>query len=188
MRWILKVLSVLALGWVVVVGFGRGAVAPGDRAGELVGTWRVGVTLVDCTSGAPVSPVPFPSLLTFAVGGTMAEDTTNPAFGAGQRGGGQGIWNYEGRRTYAAQGVSFIKYTTPRIRHAQPGLRGGRADDYANHYLSKVVSMPGTARRPSHFSTPPAPCIGKGVPSGSCTAILSRGGQEQDRRERKEDN
>jgi hypothetical protein len=111
---ILKILSVLALGAVVVAGFGRGAAAtPGDRAGELVGTWRVEVTLVDCTSGAPVSPVPFPSLLTFAVGGTMAEDTTNPAFGMGQRGGGQGVWNYEGHRTYAARDVSFIKYTTP---------------------------------------------------------------------------
>jgi len=111
---ILKALSVLVLGAVVMLAFGRGAAAaPEDRKAELVGTWRVQVTLVDCQTGSPLTPVPFPSLLTFAVGGTMAEDTTNPAFGMGQRGGGQGVWSYQGRRTYGAKSVAFINYTTP---------------------------------------------------------------------------
>ena len=58
---------------------------------SLVGTWSVQVTLVDCSTGAPVSPA-FTSLLTFNQGGTMVGDTVNPAFAPGQRGGDQGVW------------------------------------------------------------------------------------------------
>ncbi len=43
----------------------------------------------------------------------MTEDTTNPAFGIGQRSVGQGTWNYQGRHTYGAKSVTFIQYTTP---------------------------------------------------------------------------
>lgn len=123
---ILKALSVLTLGVVVMLAFGRGAAAaPGDRRAELVGTWRVQVTQVDCQTGVPLSP-PFSSLLTFAVGGTMAEDTTNPVFGPGQRGAGQGVWNYQGRRTYGARSVTFIKYTTaPDPQTHNPGFEAG---------------------------------------------------------------
>lgn len=111
---ILKALLVLALGAVVMLAFGRGAAAaPEDRKAELVGTWRVQVTLVDCQTGSPLTPVSFPSLVTFAVGGTMAEDTTNPAFSPGQRGPGQGVWSYQGHRSYGARSVAFINYTTP---------------------------------------------------------------------------
>ena len=41
---------------------------------QLVGTWQVQVTQIDCQSGQQLGP-PFTSLLTFAQGGTMNEDT-----------------------------------------------------------------------------------------------------------------
>jgi hypothetical protein len=111
---ILKAFSVLGLGAIVVLVLGQAAVAaPPAWDPELRGTWRVQVTQVDCQTGAPLSPTPFPSLLTFAAGGTMAEDTTNPAFGPGQRGAGQGVWYDQGRRTFWVKSVAFINYTTP---------------------------------------------------------------------------
>jgi hypothetical protein len=124
----LKALSILALGAIGMLALGRRAAAePGDRQAELVGTWQVQVSLVDCQTGTPLSPTPFSSLLTFASGGTMAEDTTNPAFGPGQRGGGQGAWSYQGDRTYRARDVAFIKYTTPPNPAAHnPGFEGGQ--------------------------------------------------------------
>jgi hypothetical protein len=126
---ILKALSALALGVVVMMVFGRDMVAaPEIGPGGLVGTWRVTVTQVDCQTGDPLSPPapPFSSLLTFAVGGTMAEDTTNPAFGPGQRGAGQGVWTYKGRGAYGVKSVAFINYTTaPNPVAHNPGFEAG---------------------------------------------------------------
>jgi hypothetical protein len=111
---ILKAVCVFLMGLVIMLAPGPGAAAQSEyREARLVGTWRVQVTQVDCVTGAPLSPTPFPSLLTFAVGGTMAEDTTNPAFGPGQRSAGQGTWDHNGRHTYGARSVAFINYTTP---------------------------------------------------------------------------
>ena len=110
---IFKVVFVLVLAGGGVLLSGRNAAAePGDGPRELVGTWRVQVTLVDCGSGTPLAP-PFSSLVTFAAGGTMAEDTMNPGFGVGQRSAGQGTWNYQGRHTYGAKSVAYLNYTTP---------------------------------------------------------------------------
>jgi hypothetical protein len=124
---IVKGLSVLTLGLVIMLAAGgRAAADPGDQKASLIGTWRVQVTLVDCQTGTPLSPTAFPSLLTFAFGGTMAEDTTNPAFGPGQRGGGQGVWDYRGRGTYGARSVAFINYTTlPNPAAHNPGFEAG---------------------------------------------------------------
>jgi hypothetical protein len=124
---LIKSLSVLGLAAVVVMVSHRGAVAdPRASAGELVGAWRVQVTQVDCNTGAPLSPVPFSSVLTFAVGGTMVEDTTNPAFGPGQRSIGQGGWAYQGHHTYGAKSLAFINYTTPPNPAAHnPGFNAG---------------------------------------------------------------
>jgi len=124
---ILKALSGLMLGLVVMLASGRPAAAAelGDREARLVGTWRVQVTLVDCQSGVPLSP-PFSSLLTFALGGTMTEDTSNPAFGPGQRGAGQGTWTHQGDHTYGARDVAFILYTTPPDPQTHnPGFEAG---------------------------------------------------------------
>ncbi len=124
---IVKGLSVLMLGSVIMLASGRRAAAePGDQKARLVGTWRVQVTLVDCQTGTPLSPAAFPSLLTFAFGGTTAEDTANPAFGPGQRGVGQGVWDYKGRGTYVARSVAFINYTTQANPAAHnPGFEAG---------------------------------------------------------------
>jgi hypothetical protein len=124
---IVKSLPVLMLVSVIMLASGRRAAAePRDHNARLVGTWRVQVTLVDCQTGTPLSPIAFPSLVTFAFGGTMAEDTTNPAFGPGQRGGGQGVWDYQGRGMYGARSVAFINYTTQANPAAHnPGFEAG---------------------------------------------------------------
>jgi hypothetical protein len=96
------------------------------KKSQLVGTWQVQVTQVDCSSGAQLGP-PFTSLLTFAAGGTMAEDTSNPVFGKGQRGGGQGTWSSTGQSTYAATSWALIKYTTkPNQKTHNPGFNAGQ--------------------------------------------------------------
>ena len=49
---IVKGLSVLMLGSVIMLTCGRSAAAEsGDQKASLVGTWRVQVTLVDCQTG-----------------------------------------------------------------------------------------------------------------------------------------
>ncbi len=78
---------------------------------ELEGTWLVTVTQKNCNTGATLGT--FHSILTFADGGTMSEDTTNPVFAPGQRGAGQGYWHYEGGRTFYAKSIAFINFNTP---------------------------------------------------------------------------
>jgi len=82
-----------------------------ERDYEIQGTWLVTVTQQIC-DGGPVT-AKFPSILTFADGGTMAEDTANSAFAPGQRGDGQGSWYYEGNHTFSAKSVALIKWDTP---------------------------------------------------------------------------
>jgi len=107
----LKLLFSVAVAAALVLSLAWGAAAWSPRhEQELVGTWSVSVTLTNC-AGTPVGP-PFPSLLTFADGETMIEDATNPAFAAGQRGTGHGVWEYEGHHTYSAKSVAFINFTT----------------------------------------------------------------------------
>src|ERR1035437_5805649 len=124
-----KALPVLGLAAVIMLACGLPAAAQSENQNqglELVGSWRVQVTQVDCQTGVPLSPTAFPSLLTFAFGGTMAEDTTNPASGPGQRGASQGVWRYEGHRTYRVRSVAFINYTTPPNPAAHnPGFEAG---------------------------------------------------------------
>ncbi|MFZ1918714.1 MAG: hypothetical protein WAU58_14160 [Terriglobales bacterium] len=114
----------LAAAAMALPAFAQSVTHPQTKA-KLVGTWQVQVTQVDCTSGDPLGP-PFTSLLTFAAGGTMNEDTSNPAFGRGQRGGGQGMWSSTGPLTYEAKSVAFIKYTTaPNPKTHNPGFEAG---------------------------------------------------------------
>lgn len=117
--------------WVLlIVGFAMPVAAqPGavpEKKSQLVGTWQVQVTQVDCSSGMQLGP-PFTSMLTFAADGTMAEDTSNAAFGKGQRGGGQGWWSNTGASTYSATSVALIKYTTqPNQKKHNPGFDAGQ--------------------------------------------------------------
>jgi len=73
----------------------------------LEGTWVVTVTQHDCSSGTPIG-VPFESLLTFSLGGTLTETTSNPMFFPALRGPGHGVWNRTGWHTYHASSLAFI--------------------------------------------------------------------------------
>lgn len=120
-----KASLLLAAAIMVLPAFGQ-SVAHTQAKTKLVGTWQVEVTQVDCQSGDQLGP-PFTSLLTFAQGGTMNEDTENPAFSHGQRGGGQGMWSSTGQSTYAAKSVALIKYTTqPNQKTHDPGFDAGQ--------------------------------------------------------------
>ena len=114
-----------------------------EKKSPLVGTWQVQVTQVDCSSGAQLGP-PFTSLLTFASGGTMAEDTENAAFGKGQRGGGQGWWSSTGSSTYSATSVALVKYTTqPNQKKHNPGFEAGQ----------QTISQTITLRQPGQWTS-----------------------------------
>ena len=90
----------------------------------LNGAWEVQVGLVDCRSGAAMGPM-FPSLLAFAEGGTFVETTTNPAFAAGQREPGVGVWSRIGPYVYQAKSEAFIQFTTSANLPATPGFEAG---------------------------------------------------------------
>lgn len=105
---------VLSMGW-------RAGAWTQHNEHELVGTWLVTVQLNNC-SGTTMG-APFPSLLTFADGGTFIEDTMNPGFAVGQRGTGHGVWEFQGHRTYTAKSVAFINFTT--MPPPPPGFTAG---------------------------------------------------------------
>jgi len=120
-----KAIVLLAIAAMVLPAIGQSAARPETKT-KLVGTWQVQVTQVDCQSGSPLGP-PFTSLLTFAQGGTMNEDTQNPAFGHGQRGSGQGMWSSAGQSMYTAKSIALIKYTTqPNQKKHNPGFKAGQ--------------------------------------------------------------
>jgi hypothetical protein len=74
-----------------------------SQARKLEGTWRVQVTIRICQTGAEIRT--FPSLLTFAEGGTLTETTSaaSPAL----RGPGHGVWEKTGGHTYSAVFEAF---------------------------------------------------------------------------------
>jgi hypothetical protein len=90
----------------------------------LTGSWQVTVQLYDCATEAPLG-LPFASMLTFNLGGTMAGSTTNPGFAVGQRGPDQGNWSRVGHNTYTAKSTAFIYFTTPAVPPFNPGFNAG---------------------------------------------------------------
>jgi len=93
-------------------------------AQTLNGAWEVMVGLVDCGSGAAIGPA-FPSLLAFADAGTFVETTSNPAFAAGQREPGVGVWSRIGPGMYQAKSEAFIQFTTSANPPTTPGFLAG---------------------------------------------------------------
>ena len=73
------------------------------QARKLEGTWRVQVTIRVCQTGAEIRT--FPSLVTFAQGGTMTETTSaaSPAL----RGPGHGVWQHTVGHSYSALFEAF---------------------------------------------------------------------------------
>ena len=82
----------------------------GSGSASLVGTWRVTVSFVDCSTRAPFGS-PFYSILSFAAGGTMGGATANPPFLAGQRSPDFGIWHRTDWKTFAAVDEALIIFT-----------------------------------------------------------------------------
>jgi hypothetical protein len=131
-------LSVVAM---MLSVMGQSAIAqdPGSAASPLIGTWQFKVTLLNCQTGDPLGPPPFSSLLTFARGGTLSEDTTNPSFAIGQRSPGQGVWETTTNPSFAigqrspgqgvwettshdvffARIVAFLNFSTPGFEAGQ---------------------------------------------------------------------
>jgi|SRR6516165_5938049 hypothetical protein len=101
--------------------FGQSVIAQdaNSAASPLEGTWQVTVTLLNCQTGNPLGPPPFASILTFARGGTLAEDTTNPSFAAGQRSPGQGVWETTSHDVFHARSVAFINFSTAALQQGQ---------------------------------------------------------------------
>ena len=102
-----------------VMGQSAMAQDPGSAASPLVGTWQVKVTLLNCQTGGPLGPPPFSSLLTFARGGTLSEDTTNTSFATGQRSPGQGVWETTSHDVFYVRSVAFINFSTPGFQAGQ---------------------------------------------------------------------
>lgn len=132
---VVAAVAAMALTGTLVLGSGRTAgarssVSPsGDdesfRGGRvLVGTWRVKVQTYNCDTNAHIGN-PFASLLTFNEGGTLTGSTTNPGFAVGQRGPDAGVWEREGRHTYAAKTAAFLNFTTPPNPPFNPGFQAG---------------------------------------------------------------
>lgn len=71
---------------------------------NIVGTWNLQVTFVDCTTGVPLFP-PGQSLVTYASGGTYIEEASGTA--PSRRYPGLGVWQHTRKRTYALAFKSF---------------------------------------------------------------------------------
>jgi len=82
----------------------RGLAVDRDLAGE--GNTR------ELPDGGSARSATVSSLLTFARGGTLAEDTTNPSFAPGQRGPGQGVWETTSHDVFKVRSVAFINFST----------------------------------------------------------------------------
>ncbi len=80
-------------------------------ANTLAGTWKVAVTLVDCSSGTPVAPS-FTSLLAFAGDGVESETTNNPALQPGQRSPAFGVWKHTGSGQYHLDTTALILFAS----------------------------------------------------------------------------
>jgi hypothetical protein len=142
----------------------------GDRD-ELPGTWQVTTTQTDCQTGAPL-PVPiFSALLSFHGNGTMTETTAAPAFAAGQRSIGLGVWRFGGERTFAVKSKALIEFTTPpTTTPPNPGFEAG------SQILSQTITFSDHDR--DHFSSAATTqfydASGTEYRSGCATAVAER--------------
>ena len=104
-----KMSRIVATTAVVAFIFAAGASAqPEDSQAEartIEGTWRVQITLRDCTSGQPVRS-PFPALASFARGGTVT--TADGGLSPASRTTGLGVWSHSTGGTYTAVTEAFL--------------------------------------------------------------------------------
>jgi hypothetical protein len=121
-----RLLTVIVLIVVIVfAGAGLTAQARSEQAGsknDIVGTWRMTVTIYDCSTGAERPP--FQSMISFAQGGTMTETASNPGFAPGQRSPGHGVWTVADKSSYNFISEAYILFTTEPNPPA-PGFQRG---------------------------------------------------------------
>jgi hypothetical protein len=107
-----KYVTLAALALVFALGFPASLAAQSEAAATgMVGTWRVQVSVINCSTGQTVGPR-FSSLLTFGRGGTLSGTTRNPAFQPGQRTSDFGFWRQTGSNTYSADSEAFLLFTS----------------------------------------------------------------------------
>lgn len=129
-------ISLTRISPLALVVLASGALLLGARSAEatqaLEGTWRVRVTVVNCATGKPLG-MPFPSLLSFAQGGTLTETTANGSFFPAVRGPGHGSWKATGGKSYDAATEAFITLNGALVRTqriAQEIVIGDSPDDF----------------------------------------------------------
>ena len=145
--WVV-LLAAVALAGALFLTPGRGVKAVqsggGDKtdsqARKLEGTWRVQVTLRVCQTGAEIRT--FPSLVTFARGGTLTETTSVP------RGPGHGVWTRTGGHTYGAVFEAFTfnpaGVWTGTQRVTQTVEMGHAPDTFTAHASSELFDAGGS--------------------------------------------
>lgn len=123
---IVRLLTALVLiAGMFFAGAGLTAQARSAQAGPkkyIVGTWRMTVTLYDCTTGT--ARPPFRSMVSIAEGGILTETTASPAFQPDQRSPGHGIWTAIDHHTYKFVSEAYILFTTEPTPPA-PGFQQG---------------------------------------------------------------
>jgi hypothetical protein len=103
-------LGLLAFASVLLISLAQpmNAREPSGERGKLIGTWFTTVTLRDCGSNQELGVFPslFPSLGTFASGGTLTDTTTG--FSPALRSPGHGTWEQTGRNKYSSISLAFL--------------------------------------------------------------------------------
>ncbi len=99
--------AAMLLAGMLLLGFGLPATAQSVNSGSpngLEGTWRVQLTVSDCTTGIVIRT--FPARFSYATGGTLTVTTAGqlPSLSTP----GLGIWNHMYGRTYSAVSEAFI--------------------------------------------------------------------------------
>jgi len=79
-----------------------------QSANRIVGAWETSVQPRNCETGDPLGP-PFPGVITFNQGGTVAEYGANPM--TPYRTPGHGVWTNDGGGSIYAMKFSFIPLT-----------------------------------------------------------------------------
>ena len=97
---VLKLTSSVLAGFVFCVIFSSSVVQANSLERSIEGTWQTVVTPINCQTGVPVAP-PFPGILSFEKGGTLA-GTSAPVTAA------FGIWQAdEGSQNYRFSFTNF---------------------------------------------------------------------------------
>jgi hypothetical protein len=110
----------------------------------LPGTWRVQVTIRDCTSGTALRT--FPAFLTFAQGGTLTETTTG--FPPALRTPGHGFWSHLTGHSYHAVSEAFLfnpaGVWTGRQRLTQVIELGEQSDELNSTAINEIFDTNGS--------------------------------------------